>query len=1046
MDSILLFELPFNHYLHDDDFLKAIPANSNFKYLLKDNHIISLFDSKDEDKNSNSILTEIDPDGNYFKCLEQNGLCNSKYYDEQSFNDKFDQYKNMSQLTMFHSNIRSLPCNARQLELLLSHLQIEFDFIGITETWLTNNNNDIYNINNYNHVYKTRETKRGGGVSLYIKTCFKYKLRDDISVFDNNCESIFTEIETDILGKRSVVVGVIYRPPNTSINPFLDYIDRVLEIVKREKKICYILGDFNLDLLKQNEHNETSEFLEKMYSNSFLPCITKPTRATASSATLIDNIFTNMQNLNYTYTSGIIFSDISDHFPVFHTITDKQNIQNNQYDTIRKRQFTLQNRQKFNNELNTTSWNTILNTQCCQTSYSIFLKKIQNIYDNCFPYKIIKINRKRNKPWVTKAIKRSINIKNKLYHKYIKIPNDKNKNEYKNYKKILSKLLKESEKSYYKELIEKSQSKLKTTWTIINTIISKKKHDHITNQQFKLGKNLTSDPHTISSAFNRYFTHIGPSLANKIKQTTHSYTEYLENNNPTSFYTTPTTEEEIISVIKQMKPSNSKGWDGLCNDIIIKIGHLISKPLSHIINLSFYNGIVPWELKRAKVIPIYKQGDNTNINNYRPISILPFLSKVFEKTMYTRLNSFLNKYNILNNSQFGFRKNYSTALSATVLTDHIVNAIEKKEITIGVFIDLSKAFDTVNHNILLDKLKSYGIRGTPLQWFKQYLENREQYVNYKNISSNVLPISCGVPQGSILGSLLFLIYINDLPRVSSIIKFIMFADDTSLLISGKDPVMLQNIINQELDKVANWLYANKLSLNIEKTNFIIFKSRNKHIDYDNLNIMLKQTPIHRVNETKFLGITIDHFVTFKRHIANIANKLSKAIGILFKCRDMIDQSSLMQLYYTIAHPYLSYCNIIWACNYESNITKLNVLQNKIIRIIFRLKRRDSAKPFLSSHKIPNAKQINLIQTTILIHKVINTNSHVLQNMFTHNHTIHSYRTRQQYHLTIPRYRTNIKKHTISCHGPSLWNTLPSNIITITSPISFKKAIKKYIFT
>ena len=1041
MDRSTLLQLPFNHYIHDDDFHNAIHAN-DMLFNMNNNPLFTLLNNAN-DTESNTILDEIDPDGNFFNSLERNGLCDSNYYVEQSFNNKFGNYTNSSQISMFHLNVRSIVSNFRQLDLLLSSLQTEFDVIGLSETWLTKSNTDIYNFTNYNHIYKTRNNKRGGGVSMYIKKCYKHNLRDDLSILENHCESIFTEIETDVLGKQTIVFGVVYRPPNTPLNSFLEYIDNVLEIVKKEKKICYLLGDFNIDLLKQNEHPETNEFLDKMYTNSFLPCITKPTRATSNTSTLIDNIFSNMQNLDYTYTSGLIYTDITDHFPIFHMITNKKNTMPAQYETIRKRQFTSQNKDNFYNKLNTTSWDEILNTQQCQTSYSIFLEKIQKIYDKCFPYVNIKINKKRNKPWVTKAIKRSINVKNKLYQKSIKHPNDENKKLYKLYKNNLSKLLKKSEKNYYKELITKSQTKLKTTWKIINNIITKNKSNQINNQQIKLGNNITSDPQEIASAFNQYFAHIGPSLANKIKQTTHSHTQYLEHNNLTSFYVTPTTQNEITSTIKQLNNSNSKGWDDLCCDIIINIGHLIAKPLSHIINLSFSNGIVPWELKRAKVTAIFKNGDNTNINNYRPISILPFFSKVFEKTMYKRLVSFLDKYKILHENQFGFRKNYSTALAATALIDNIVNSIENKEITVGIFIDLSKAFDTVNHTILLDKLKSYGIRGTPLLWFKSYLTNRDQYVNYKNKTSNTLPITCGVPQGSILGSLLFILYINDLPRVSSIIKFIMFADDTSLLISGKDEYILQNTVNNELKKVANWLDANKLSLNINKTNFITFKSRNKKINYDNLNIMIKQTPIFRVNETKFLGITIDQFVTFKTHILNISNKLSKTIGILYKCRDVITKSSLIQLYYAIAHPYLSYCNLVWACNYETNLSRLNILQNKIIRVIFKLKKRDSAKPYLSLNRIPNVQQINSIQTAITIHKVLNTDSHVLRNIFTYNNA-NTYNTRQQNHITVPIHRTNIKKHTLSCNGPRIWNTLTHYIQTINSPYAFKKTVKKYV--
>ena len=227
---------------------------------LNNDDILTLFD--DETDGTNTHLEDIDPDINYYNSLEQHGLCQSKYYDETTFNDKFVHNTNCSQFSMFHLNIRSLPSNYRQLDILLSSLQVEFDVIGLTETWLTKHNKDIFNFENYNHICKTRDIKRGGGVSMYTKKGLQYKLREDLSLFDSNCESIFSEITSNVLGKQNIVCGVIYRPPNTSLHPFLDYIDKVLETIKKEKKICYILGDFNIDLLKQNEHAETSEFLD----------------------------------------------------------------------------------------------------------------------------------------------------------------------------------------------------------------------------------------------------------------------------------------------------------------------------------------------------------------------------------------------------------------------------------------------------------------------------------------------------------------------------------------------------------------------------------------------------------------------------------------------------------------------------------------------------------------------------------------------------------------------------------------------------------------
>ena len=232
-------------------------------------------------------------------------------------------------------------------------------------------------------------------------------------------------------------------------------------------------------------------------------------------------------------------------------------------------------------------------------------------------------------------------------------------------------------------------------------------------------------------------------------------------------------------------------------------------------------------MKIARVIPLFKSGDKSTFTNYRPISILPAFSKILERIVYNRILSYLNERNILSDSQFGFRKNHSTEYALSILYDRLSNAIDNNEYTAGIFLDLSKAFDTVNHQILLEKLNHYAIRGVAHSWISSYLSNRKQFVQYDSVCSAHSVISCGVPQGSILGPLLFLIYINDLCNVSKVLDFILFADDTNIFFSHRNEDYLQNTLNVELDNVTNWCQANRLSINIKKSKFMIFKPRQK---------------------------------------------------------------------------------------------------------------------------------------------------------------------------------------------------------------------------
>ena len=399
--------------------------------------------------------------------------------------------------------------------------------------------------------------------------------------------------------------------------------------------------------------------------------------------------------------------------------------------------------------------------------------------------------------------------------KYNRIKSVANEIKYKTYRNKLNRILKVAERKYYSDLIDENKHNIKKTWQIIKNIVNKnimRKYQ----SKFKLSDgSITCDKSIVSEKFNEFFTGIGPSLAKKIPKQTLSPLNYLGNPIIQSIFLSEVTTNEIDKIIQSLK-NGAAGHDDITAANLKLVARSINQPLAYLCNLSFTQGVFPMELKLANILPLYKSEDPYSFNNYRPVSLLCVLSKVFEKVMYDRLLEFLEIHKLLFAGQFGFRKQHSSYMALMILIDKLISSLDKGEMVIGIFLDFSKAFDTVDHEILLQKLFHYGVRGCALDWFRSYLCGRKQYVTYNNVSSNTKSINCGVPQGSILGPLLFLIYINDLSKVCTYTTPILFADDTNIFLNGLDIQQMQNTINKELLNISNWLKANKLSLNVKK--------------------------------------------------------------------------------------------------------------------------------------------------------------------------------------------------------------------------------------
>ena len=419
--------------------------------------------------------------------------------------------------------------------------------------------------------------------------------------------------------------------------------------------------------------------------------------------------------------------------------------------------------------------------------------------------------------------------------------------------------------------------------------------------------------------------------------------------------------------------------------------------------------------------------------NYRPIASLPYLSKIFERCMVNRLVSFFNNSFLFSKFQFGFLKRKSTSDALTELVESIYASLNERKYHISVLIDLTKAFDSVNHGILLSKMKMYGITGNSFNLFKSYLCDRKAFVKIGESCSSMKTGNIGVPQGSIIGPILFLIYINDLPNVSQLLQTVMFADDTTFSSSHHDHDTLIDRLNVELETISSWCASNRLTLNTKKTELLLFTKR--PTAHSNRQVILGNETLSVKNSCTFLGTKLDVQLNFSHHIKYVTNKLSKSLGILFKIRNSLPMEARLNYYYAFIYPYLSYNVISWGGTNRSHLLPLIVLQKRIIRTICDCKRFDHTSPLF--HRLHLLKFDDLFKYSVSIYM----HGAMKDDYFSVSHHVNTRRR----DLAVPTFhRLTVSQQALSYIGPTTWNQLPSFLRNINSLPTFKNSLKNYL--
>ncbi|KAG7308231.1 hypothetical protein JYU34_006904 [Plutella xylostella] len=500
----------------------------------------------------------------------------------------------------------------------------------------------------------------------------------------------------------------------------------------------------------------------------------------------------------------------------------------------------------------------------------------------------------------------------------------------------------------------------------------------------------------------------------------------------------PTCPDEVFKTIFMLKNTNSVGPDELSTKILKISADIIALVMSHLINLSFEHGIFPNKLKFYMIKPLHKQGDKTLMNKYRPMALLPVISKIFEKIFKKRLISFLDKFSIIRDEQFGFQTNKSTTLAIYNLVKDISQLIDIRKPAVVMFFDMTKAFDHVDHKTLLEKCNCYGIRGTALDWIKSYLENRQQFVRIDSLvndemmsfDSSTRVNTFGVPQGSVLGPILFLLYINDLPEISQY-RSILFADDISILISSNKEG-LENEINLTIESVVEWLESNNLQVNLDKTTYVQFQNyNNKKMG---LTVKHKNKTIKESDTVKFLGVTIDRNCNWKSHIENVCNKLNRFVYVLYRLSRITGQKAALAAYHGYVLSVLRYGLLIWGNSTDFN--KAFIVQKKCLRAIYGKKQTDSCKPLFKKSKIMTLVSMYILEAAI--HVKSNPN------LYKKAGNIVNFDIRNKERLVLPKHNSAL--YSKNCHIMTIkvYNCIPHEIKQL--PLKLFKHKLKYWLT